>query len=991
MTTTQLPNSSGPDAPGRSNGDNGSPHPYTGIVVNHTHWDREWYMPFQRYRVLLVDVVDMVLDTLASNPGFEGFMLDGQTVVVEDYLEVRPERREELEGHIRGGRVSVGPWYVLPDEFLPSPESLIRNLLLGRKQMRELGAPAARVGYLPDTFGHPSQLPQIIARFDLDSTVVFRGVQYDRSEFLWEAPDGTRLLTVYLPGGYYNAMELARAPRFWLEQRMAPMIEQATRFATTRNVLIMNGCDHFLPQPATQEALEEANRRQGIVNLRQGSLEEYVGLVMEARPELEVKSGEWRHNRPSRITPGVLSARMYLKQADFRASTLLERGAEPLQALAALFGGKHDTGLMGTAWRYLLQNHPHDSICGCSIDAVHRDCEARFRWAEEIAGDLVERGAAALSKRVDPPSGPGLVVFNTLARPRTELAHMRLHFLEPGTGFYLTDAAGERIPHQEASRRPMKVEWDPQRESFFCSGRIYPATVVSAVDKDAIGGRWQRWIGEEVEVLFPARLPAGGYTTVSVVSQQAEPENGADKAPADPERSPGVGVGANWLENELVRVEVAENGSFTLADKRTGERYGPLNVFRSEADRGDEYSFCPAEADEPVDSLGCTASVTAVEQGPLRATLEVSLAMQVPAGLTEDRTRRVGEHVTVPIRSRISLSAGQRRVEVRTEVENTARDHRLRATFMTGVHTGVADAQGQFAVMRRHVDLPAEERARVPEFDEEQEVSYHPQRAFVDVSDARRGLAVLNRGLPEYEATPSDEGVWLGVTLLRCVGWLSRDDLSTRYKHAGPPLETPEAQCIGKYAFEYAVVAHGGDWLQGGIAAEAESYVSPIFSAPVQGRASMQQAGVLVEADDAADAVGESGEVSADEESATRMIEDAPALVIAGPVGRKAAGQLPSEASFYSIAPSELLFSACKRSEEGDALILRVYNTAPYPVEGTLALGIRGTVRLANLAEREVSEPLVPRDAGGADASVYSFAANKHEIVTLSIRSEDQP
>jgi alpha-mannosidase len=250
---------------------------------------------------------------------------------------------------------------------------------------------------------------------------------------------------------------------------------------------------------------------------------------------------------------------------------------------------------------------------------------------------------------------------------------------------------------------------------------------------------------------------------------------------------------------------------------------------------------------------------------------------------------------------------------------------------------------------------------------------------------------VHNRGLPEYEATPSDEGVWLGVTLLRCVGWLSRDDLSTRYKHAGPPLETPEAQCIGKYAFEYAVVAHGGDWLQGGIAAEAESYVSPIFSAPVQGRASMQQAGVLVEADDAADAVGESGEVSADEESATRMIEDAPALVIAGPVGRKAAGQLPSEASFYSIAPSELLFSACKRSEEGDALILRVYNTAPYPVEGTLALGIRGTVRLANLAEREVSEPLVPRDAGGADASVYSFAANKHEIVTLSIRSEDQP
>ncbi|MDQ5822679.1 MAG: glycosyl hydrolase-related protein [Chloroflexota bacterium] len=988
MTTTQLPHSLEPGASqvAASNGD--SPPQYTGIVVNHTHWDREWYMPFQRYRVLLVDVVDMVLDTLATNPGFEGFMLDGQTVVVEDYLEVRPDRREELERHIRNGRISVGPWYVLPDEFLPSPESLIRNLLLGREQMRQLGAPPGLVGYLPDTFGHPSQLPQILARFDLNSTVVFRGVQYDRSEFIWEAPDGTQLLTVYLPGGYYNAMELARAPRFWLEERMAPMIEQATRFATTRNVLLMNGCDHFLPQPATQDIIEEANRRQQTVRLRQGTLEEYVALVMEAEPELEVKSGEWRHNRPSRITPGVLSARMYLKQADFRASTLLERGAEPLQAMSWLFGGKHDTGLMSTAWRYVLQNHPHDSICGCSIDAVHRDCEARFRWAEEIAGDLVERGAAALSRRVAAPHGPGLVVFNTLARPRTATAHMRLHFLEPGTKFYLTDAAGSRIPHQEVSRRPMKVEWDPQRESFFCSGRVYPATVVTAVDRNAIGGRWQRWVGEEVEVLFPANLPAGGYTTVRVLPQ----EDGALDDAGNTSTSPGVTSGPNWLENDLVRVEVAENGSFTLTDRETGETYGPLNVFLSEADRGDEYSFCPAEADEPVDSLGCTASIALVEEGPLRATLEVNLSMRLPAALTADRTRRVDDRVEVPIRSRVSLTAGERRVEVCTDVENTARDHRLRATFMTGVRTEHADAQGQFHVMRRPVGLPEEERARVPRFDEEQEVSYHPQRAFVDVSDERRGFALLNQGLPEYEAVPSDEGVWLGVTLLRCVGWLSREDLSTRYKHAGPPLETPEAQCLGRYTFEYAVVTHSGDWLQGGIPSEAESYVSPIFSAPVQAKGpGGRQMGVLVVADNAVDAVGESGEVTPDDGSTTQLIEEAPALSIPNPVSSNAVAQWPLETSFYSLSPAELLFSACKRSEDGKSLILRVYNTAPYPVDATLQLAVPGTVRLANLAEREVSDPLVPWEGASSGSRTFRFAANQYEILTLSIRSEQQP
>ncbi|HUS14946.1 MAG TPA: hypothetical protein VM536_07980, partial [Chloroflexia bacterium] len=307
--------------------------PLTGIVVNHTHWDREWYMPFQRYRVLLVDAVSMLLDTLAARADYQSFLLDGQTVVAEDYLEVVPERRADLVRFIRSGRVTLGPWYVLPDEFLPSGESLIRNLLLGRRQMRALGAPRARVGYLPDTFGHPAQLPQILAGCELDSAVLFRGVQSDTSEFLWEAPDGTRILTIYLPGGYYNAMELARAPDYWLAERMTAMLDQGVRFATAGAVLVMNGCDHFEPQPATQAVLDEANRRQNRVHLRQGTLAEYVALIRPAARRLAVKRGEWRYNRPARITPGVLSTRMYLKQADFRASSTLERGAEPLQAL----------------------------------------------------------------------------------------------------------------------------------------------------------------------------------------------------------------------------------------------------------------------------------------------------------------------------------------------------------------------------------------------------------------------------------------------------------------------------------------------------------------------------------------------------------------------------------------------------------------------------------------------------------------------------------
>ncbi len=906
---------------------------FTGIVVNHTHWDREWYMPFQRYRVMLVDAIDHLLDILKGRADYAGFMLDGQTVVVEDYLEVRPDKQAELAGYIQSGRVELGPWYVLPDEFIPSAESLIRNLILGRRQMQALKAAPATVGYLPDTFGHPAQLPQMLAGFDLNSVVIFRGVKSATSEFIWQAPDGTELLTIYLPGGYYNAMELARAPGFWLQEKLASSLEQLTDFATTGTVLLMNGCDHFEPQPATQEFLDQANRLQHRVFLKQGSLREYIELVRESHPRLRVESGEWRYNRPARITPGVLSSRMYLKQADFHSAILLERGAEPLQALAWVLGKNHDTGLLNTAWRYLLQNHPHDSICGCSVDAVHLDGEARYRWAREIGSDLVERAAHALvaatgQSEIPSHGANGLMFFNTLAAPRTENIRERLHFLEPGVNFRLEDGSGQPIEYQELNRQPIKIQWDPQRRQYHCDGRNRPAMVVSSPASGAGSDYWQRWLGEEVEVLIKADLPAGGYTTINVIPVTPPPTGGLGAAPQPTLASGQTAFPA--LENEFVRVQVAPDGSFNMLDKTSGRSYGPLNVFRSEADRGDEYSFCPAPADQAVSSLNGQASeIKLVQSGPLRSTLEINLELKVPARLANARDRRVSEKVTLPIRTLVSLSAGQRRVEITTELENTACDHRLRAFFASGVYTETADAQGQFEVVRRPVDLSAEERARVPEFDEEQEVNYHPQRAFVDVSDERGGLAVLNRGLPEYEAETTADGVWLGLTLLRCVGWLSRDDLSTRYKHAGPPLETPGAQCQGSHRFEYAIVPHQGNWLSGQVAREAETYITPVYSAPLNSNGTA----------------------------------------------------VPARQSFYRFEPAELLFSACKRGEDGEALLLRAYNTAPYPVEAVFHLGLKGTVRRANLAERDLSGPLKPDEVGA-----YRFPVGPNEIITLSVR-----
>ncbi|MFD1733194.1 hypothetical protein ACFSC4_21810 [Deinococcus malanensis] len=151
------------------------PRPVTVHVYHHTHWDREWWSTRERFRFRLVHTVDAILDALAAGPDLASFVLDGQTLVLKDYLQVRPGRRDELIRQIRDGRLFVGPWHILPDEFLVSGEATLRNLWLGERTARDLGVEVSRVGYLPDQFGHIAQMPQLLRGFGIDSAVVWRG------------------------------------------------------------------------------------------------------------------------------------------------------------------------------------------------------------------------------------------------------------------------------------------------------------------------------------------------------------------------------------------------------------------------------------------------------------------------------------------------------------------------------------------------------------------------------------------------------------------------------------------------------------------------------------------------------------------------------------------------------------------------------------------------------------------------------------------------
>jgi mannosylglycerate hydrolase len=405
------------------------------FIVPHTHWDREWYQTFQQFRIRLINLINNLIDILENDKAFSDFTLDGQTIVLEDYLEVHPERREILKKYITEGRIHVGPWYILPDEFLVSAESIVRNLLLGHKIASEFGR-VMKIGYIPDPFGHISQMPQILKGFGIDNIIFWRGIEYDQSqgnEFIWQGPDGTELFAVHLPKvGYCNAMSLPEDVG-QAYKLIKEAIEDLLSRETSKSLLLLNGVDHLEAQPHIPRLVKELNKSFTDIEIKQGNLEEYIDYAKETiKPNLNKVTGEFRSGKDAPILQSVYSSRMYIKQANERWETLLENWAEPTASLAWLLGNNYPQNLIWTSWKWLLKNHPHDSICGCSIDQVHREMMTRFDWSRQIAREVINKNLDYITEKIKidylNEDELALVVFNPLPYSIDENVEARVKF-----------------------------------------------------------------------------------------------------------------------------------------------------------------------------------------------------------------------------------------------------------------------------------------------------------------------------------------------------------------------------------------------------------------------------------------------------------------------------------------------------------------------------------------------------------------------------------
>ena len=770
-------------------------------IISHSHWDREWYQSFESHRMKLIELVDNILDKAENDPEFGGFFLDGQVIAIDDYLEIRPEKRAQVEKCIREGKLQTGPWYILQDEFLTSGEACVRNLQVGMQEAEQYGA-VGNVGYFPDAFGNAGQMPQVLKQAGMDAVVFGRGVkpigpnnevtggQYEStySEMMWASPDGTKLPGILFANWYNNGVEIpvdeAEAKVYW-DKKLA----DARKFAATHQLLMMNGCDHQPLQKNITEAIRVARKLYPDVEFIHSDFKTYVeAMEKEISENFSTVKGELT----SQETDGrwtlanTASSWIGLKVDNRAGETALERKAEPAAAMADVMGKAYPEDQMIYSWKKLMQNHPHDSICGCSVDEVNEEMKTRFAKSRQVADAIYDESVEYLTNKVNTAALPGdgekipFVVWNTSGETKSQVVEKELHLFRD-YNLFVWDGyeAAEKV------ELPAMVLRD-------ADGNVVPAKIADAgvaFGYDLPDDRFrQPYMAKKVLVTFEAEVPTLGYRTYYL--ETAEQAQDVEVVSAD----------ENVLENDAVKVVVNADGSYNLLDKKTGRMYENLGFYEDTGDMGNEYIYIQDSGKQVISTKGMKAEISCVEKNAFRTVIEICHKMMVPSGMGEELQRqremcidpytrvanRSSELVEMDVKTVLTLEKSAKGLRVATTICNQAKDHRVRVILPTGLDASMHMADSAFEVVRRnnrHNDTWTNP------------CGCERQQCFVAMEDAKGGLLVANRGLYEYEIL-EDQGNAVAVTLLRCVAEMG----DWGY------FPTPKAQQIGTFCLEFEVV-----------------------------------------------------------------------------------------------------------------------------------------------------------------------------------------
>ena len=924
--------------------------------IPNTHWDREWLYDFQETRMFLVEFLDKLLDIFKKYPEYKTYLLDSQIIPIEDYLEIRPEKRKEITKRIQEGRLQVGPWYTLPEEHLVNGESLVRNLLVGHNITKKYGEPM-KVGYSPFSYGQASQMPQIYMGFGIDTILFYHGVNSGEvpAEFIFEGADGTRILasrmgsnarynfffTVYRPSVYgkeisernYNWEEkglpfhLATNGRHvghhilldpvkklnseTVKQSMNNLKRIELEHATTNNIACMQGMDSTQPDVFEMKTMQEAAKHLTNDEIFHSSLPEFIDALKNSVKwdKLKVLKGERRTPRQlgtrKHLYGDVTSTRTRMKRKNALAEQTLQRKAEPFSVIAYLLGKEYPKSYLDLAWKYLLQSHPHDSISGTGLDQIEKDVQHRLDQCINISNGIINRSLQAVQMNIDnsdlKENEIALTVYNSTPFSRSEIvsAVFDLPLKSGDKNYTILDAVTKKeIPFQEESRyeHAAIVRHLGDATMEMPSLRVHVHLDLENVPP----------LGYKSLVIKPAEEFLWNYKTL--VTDQ------------------------NRMENKFVTVTINANGTLDITDKVTKHTYKGLHYFADNGEVGHAWRHIPPAKDRVITTLNSTPLIELLQSGPELARFALTHTMQVPIRKDEgkgDDVRRLDadgddagralETRELKIRSEFTLTKNSKGVSVKTTFNNNCEDHRLRVMFPSNINSRYSYAEEPFDVIERPID-----RDKNNPWANTWNPT-HPHQRFVDVSNGKVGLAIINDGLREYEVTDNKSRT-IGITLLRAFE-ISLATVSWKWERHP---EMKGSQSLGEHEFKYFIYPHKGNWDSGEVMQQAD-----IFNVPID----IAQAGSYK-------------------------------------------GSMPKVFSFIELKGKGLMLSSIKKAEETNDIIVRIFNPTKRKINGELNLFKKPLeANLVNLNEEKLK--------GGKlkiSKNKISFKAIAKKIITIQIK-----
>ncbi|SEN00323.1 mannosylglycerate hydrolase [Lihuaxuella thermophila] len=862
-------------------------------IVPHMHWDREWYFSTEESRILLVNNMEEIMEMLENNPDYPHYVLDGQTAVLEDYFAAKPENRERVKKLVQEGKLIIGPWYTQTDEMIVGGESIVRNLLYGIKDCKELGS-HMQIGYLPDSFGQSSQMPQILNGFDIKYSIFWRGASErhgtDKTEFYWESGEGSKVLVQLFPLGYAIGKYLPEDEEK-LKERIDKYFAVLDRGATTDHIILPNGHDQMPIQKNIFAIIEKLKK---LYPDREFFLSKYENVFeeLEKNRNLPTLEGEFLDGKYMRVHRSIYSTRMDIKASNTRIENKITNILEPLASLAYSLGFEYHHGLIELIWKEVLKNHAHDSIACCCSDQVHQEIYNRFCLAEEKVDQLIRFYKRKIVDSIDTEwNVDRLTAFNLLPYDREEVM----------TTTVITKLESFKLLDEEAN----ELEFEVLHSEMIDPGLI---------DRQIVHyGNYDPFIKYTIQ--FKDCLPPLGYKTYFVVESNGKMNHST--------------VHKDQVETDFYEITVNPNGTLNIFDKQLMKTFRNVLLLENGGDDGDEYDFSPLPEEQLIYSDQVEADVD-IKQNQYAATIDIRCTLKVPGDINK-RKEGVADS-SVDIHLTLTIPNHKPIIEVNVEIDNHAKDHRLRALIPTGIASQFSVSDNQFGFMKRDVYDSALDIWEKEGWDERPDPIY-PMLNFVGLSNEKFGVSVLTNSTREFEIV-GDEYDTIAVTLFRSVGVLGKEDLLRRPgRPSGIKLPTPDSQMLRRITLQFAITTHAKSTLQANVARMAKEYLTPIHFY-------------------------------------NKIPFDAMKM-------NKADVKTPARYSFLKEVQPEVVMSTLKKAENSDQFVLRFFNPTDEEKTASFQLTTSGRqVYTANLNEK-------PLEVLKAEDGQFQLKVQRNQVKTI--------